>query len=156
MAIAKGKKFTVSEFQTWLDGIMEFQESGWSPSPEQWKAIYQKIQNLKEPPQNPRKVIVDDSSIETMVSEMSRYIPDLGNVDFESMNNVLNTILNQMRQNNQSPTTGGVPNNSTPPVRGEDLANIPLSELRKQRADIPSTRGTEEVILDSRVGDEFV
>lgn len=40
-------KLTVQEFQTWLEGIMEFQDSDWSPNKEQWVAIYDKIMNLK-------------------------------------------------------------------------------------------------------------
>lgn len=40
-------KLTVQEFQTWLQGIMEFQDSDWSPNPEQWNAIFDKIMNLK-------------------------------------------------------------------------------------------------------------
>lgn len=40
-------KLTIQEFQTWLEGIMEFQDSDWSPNKEQWVAIYEKIMNLK-------------------------------------------------------------------------------------------------------------
>jgi hypothetical protein len=40
-------KLSVQEFQTWLQGIMEFQDNDWSPNAEQWNAIYEKIMNLK-------------------------------------------------------------------------------------------------------------
>lgn len=40
-------RLSVQEFQTWLQGIMEFQSSDWSPNAEQWVAIYDKIMNLK-------------------------------------------------------------------------------------------------------------
>lgn len=43
------KKFTVAEFKTWLEGIMQFQNDDWSPNREQWDEIYSKIMNLKEP-----------------------------------------------------------------------------------------------------------
>jgi len=179
MPAPKGKKFTVSEFQTWLDGIMEFQESGWSPSPEQWKAIYQKIQNLKEPPQTPRKVSVDDSSIEEIVEEVTRVIPDISHVDFELLGNVLQAIFNQMRQGvtvaaaptqrNQNPTgpsimsgDHGDPDQNLappPPVQGDNLANMSLSELRKRQGQIPSGKpqgGQGQTAILDDVEDEFV
>lgn len=40
-------KLSIQEFQTWLQGIMEFQDDNWSPNIEQWNAIYDKIMNLK-------------------------------------------------------------------------------------------------------------
>lgn len=173
MPTPKGKKFTVSEFQTWLDGIMEFQESGWSPSPEQWKAIYQKIQNLKEPPQSPKKVTIDDSSIEEIVDEVSRVVPDLGGVDFDLLMNLVNAIANQMRQGATVPPQQQYPAGASgdnprsdqhstvqmrPPVQGDELANIPLSELRKQQGQLPSgsrPQGSQENIIED-VEDEFV
>lgn len=48
MSKAKSKpRLSVQEFQTWLQGIMEFQNDDWSPNPQQWSAIYDKIMNLK-------------------------------------------------------------------------------------------------------------
>lgn len=48
MSKAKSKpRLSVQEFQTWLQGIMEFQNDDWSPNPQQWNAIYDKIMNLK-------------------------------------------------------------------------------------------------------------
>lgn len=41
------QRLSVQEFQTWLQGIMEFQSSDWSPNAEQWAAIFEKIMNLK-------------------------------------------------------------------------------------------------------------
>jgi len=168
MSTPKGKKFTVSEFQTWLDGIMEFQESGWSPSAEQWKAIYQKIQNLKEPPQSPRTVKVDASSISEIVDGIAQTIPDIGHVDFELMTNVLNAIFSQIRQGanfgqmpHSTPTnTGGsgqnMPLQRPPPVQGDDLANIPLSKLREQQVQLTGKpQGNSNLVVDD-VKDEFV
>lgn len=69
MSKTKSKpRLSVQEFQTWLQGIMEFQSDDWSPNPEQWNAIYDKIMNLK----------TDDTVITTNVSAASlRKIEDL-------------------------------------------------------------------------------
>jgi len=160
MAI-KNKKFSVSEFQTWLDGIMEFQESGWSPTPEQWKSIYQKIQNLKEPVLTPRKVSIDDDSRSEMVDEILQSIPDISGVDFELMSNVLNAILNQMRQgatvtppqpHQQQPQQVN-PNTLAPTaaVPGNDLANLSLSELKRQQGhdNVNMGQSSDQRILES-------
>lgn len=48
MSKPKGKsRLNVQEFQTWLQGIMEFQSDEWAPNAQQWAAIYDKIMNLK-------------------------------------------------------------------------------------------------------------
>lgn len=177
MPTAKNKKFTVSEFQTWLDGIMEFQESGWSPSAEQWKAIYQKIQNLKEPPQSPRKVAIEEGSIEEIVEEVVRYIPDFSSVDFELMQNMVQTIVNSLRQGrpvavapsntetdpnstNHNPTPPQVSTNlePAPPVQGADLANLSLSQIKEQQGHAtPANQKPASKILEPGEGtDDFV
>lgn len=48
MAKKQKAKLTIKEFQTWLEGIMEFQSSDWSPNKEQWDSIYDRIMNLKQ------------------------------------------------------------------------------------------------------------
>lgn len=45
---ASAKQQTVAEFKAWLTGIMEFQPKDWCPDPMQWKAIQERISNLKE------------------------------------------------------------------------------------------------------------
>lgn len=69
MSKTKSKpRLSVQEFQTWLQGIMEFQSDDWSPNPEQWNAIYDKIMNLK----------TDETVMTTNVSAASlRKIEDL-------------------------------------------------------------------------------
>lgn len=42
------KQQTVAEFKAWLTGIMEFQPKDWCPNAAQWKAIQDRINNLKE------------------------------------------------------------------------------------------------------------
>lgn len=57
------KKFTVPEFKTWLEGIMQFQDDNWSPNRDQWDEIYEKIMNLKEPV-NKEKMSLTDSALD--------------------------------------------------------------------------------------------
>lgn len=42
------KQQTIKEFQSWLDGLLEFQEDSWTPTAAQWKTIKERIYNLKE------------------------------------------------------------------------------------------------------------
>lgn len=37
---------TISEFQSWLSGVVEFQAKDWTPNKQQWEAILNKINNL--------------------------------------------------------------------------------------------------------------
>lgn len=67
-------RLSVQEFQTWLQGIMEFQSPDWSPNAEQWAAIFDKIMNLK----------VEDSVSTSNISSLSlRKIEDLLNETLE-------------------------------------------------------------------------
>ena len=43
------KKYTLTEFQAWLEGVEELQPAGWSPDANQWKLIRDKISNIVEP-----------------------------------------------------------------------------------------------------------
>lgn len=43
----KQSSMTLVEFKSWLNGLMEFQDENWAPSPEQWRSIIDKIMNLK-------------------------------------------------------------------------------------------------------------
>lgn len=45
----KSKKQTLAEFQAFLQGIVEIQPDEWTPDATQWKMIYEKILNIKEP-----------------------------------------------------------------------------------------------------------
>lgn len=76
----KTAKLTIKEFQTWLEGIMEFQKPDWSPNNEQWSAIYDKIMNLKQeaststisaPSMNRIEEIVSESK-EDIINELAR------------------------------------------------------------------------------------
>lgn len=42
------KKYTLSEFKAWLDGIEEIQPATWSPDATQWKMIRDKINGIVE------------------------------------------------------------------------------------------------------------
>ena len=43
----KVEPMTVTEFQSYLKGIIEFSEEGWSPNKDQWDKIYEHIIKLK-------------------------------------------------------------------------------------------------------------
>lgn len=66
------KPQTVAEFKAWLTGIMEFQPKDWCPDAAQWKAIQDRISNLKEEsivnqqiPSPPYPVIIDNAQQST-------------------------------------------------------------------------------------------
>lgn len=39
-------EITIKDFQNWLDGVVEFQDEDWTPNPEQWEKILDKIGKL--------------------------------------------------------------------------------------------------------------
>lgn len=39
---------TISEFQSWLSGVVEFQPKDWTPNKQQWEAILNKINHLTD------------------------------------------------------------------------------------------------------------
>lgn len=41
-------KMSLQEFKSWLKGIMEFQDDSWTPRPEQWRSIVDKIMDLED------------------------------------------------------------------------------------------------------------
>lgn len=56
-------KLTIGEFKRWLEGVEEMQGNEWSPSPEQWKKIrakFDQVDNL--PVYDIVKKAVDDAS----------------------------------------------------------------------------------------------
>lgn len=43
-------KITIGEFKSWLQGIKDMLGEDWTPNPEQWKRICEKIEKLKDAP----------------------------------------------------------------------------------------------------------
>lgn len=41
---------TLSDFRSWLQGVEDMQEDGWTPSPVQWKKIRTKINDIESTP----------------------------------------------------------------------------------------------------------
>lgn len=41
------KKVTYSEFLSWLEGVESMQEEGWTPNPQQWQTIREKLDTVK-------------------------------------------------------------------------------------------------------------
>lgn len=48
MAKKKKGSNTLEMFKAWLSGVEEMQGPDWTPSPEQWKKIRDKIENIEE------------------------------------------------------------------------------------------------------------
>jgi hypothetical protein len=132
----KKKKFTVPEFKTWLEGIMQFQNKDWSPTREQWDEIYDKIMNLKEPV-NKTKIDLTDSSLDEINAIIYENLQELNN----QMRQVQNVSAFQPQNTGQQPYPqqpqqphqpgGHAPVNPAPPSGGNGLENVPLSELKK-------------------------
>jgi len=92
-------KLSVQEFQTWLQGIMEFQSADWSPNAEQWAAIFDKIMNLKS----------DDTVTTTNISAVSiRKIEDMLENKLRNFNNAPQVAehYDQRPPRSQQPTPG--------------------------------------------------
>lgn len=129
------KKFTVPEFKTWLEGIMQFQNDDWSPNREQWDEIYEKIMNLKEPV-NKEKIGLNDSALD-----------DINDIVHERNESVLNRldqlghlVSSRMQGASQNPNLSSMgapvpPENQQAlqqPVPAGGLENKSLSELKKE------------------------
>lgn len=50
MANNTEKTISVREFRMWLQGVEEMQDDGWTPSPQQWKRIREKVDNIADVP----------------------------------------------------------------------------------------------------------
>ena len=50
---SRKKKISLTEFKAWLEGVEELHPADWSPTPEQWKLIRDKIQCIVEPDPEP-------------------------------------------------------------------------------------------------------
>jgi len=124
MAKRAKKKFTVPEFKTWLDGIMQFQDDDWSPNREQWEEIYAKIMDLKEPV-NKEKMGLTDASLD-----------EVNGIVYDQVREALATFnpskLAPPAQPQADPWQNPYPNPQPPPSNPNDLANKGLSELHKK------------------------
>lgn len=99
MSKSKSKqRLSVQEFQTWLQGIMEFQSPEWSPNAEQWAAIFDKIMNLK-----------NEDSVST------------SNISAASLRKIEECIEDKLRNFNFAPSVGGQNNLSTQAHRPRGL-----------------------------------
>lgn len=134
----KKKKFTVPEFKTWLEGIMQFQKDDWSPTREQWDEIYDKIMNLKEPV-NKEKTTLNDSSLDEIHQIVYNDVNDI-------MSRTMTQMQNQMMQQQHmhpvpqqnDPNFGfntGQANPAPTNTAGEELANKSFKELQKEYED---------------------
>lgn len=130
----KKKKFTVPEFKTWLEGIMQFQDSDWSPNREQWDEIYQKIMDLKEPV-NREKMGLNDPALDE-IAEIVRYNVDEGLKHFAPrMAHSHNPAPHNPAPHNSA---GGEPDpwrnigNNGPAPAPSGIENKSLSELREE------------------------
>lgn len=51
--MSKEKKLSVSDFKNWLEGVLDFQEEGWTPNLDQWNKILEKVEELDDTPPAP-------------------------------------------------------------------------------------------------------
>jgi hypothetical protein len=123
----KKKKFTVPEFKTWLEGIMQFQDDDWSPTREQWDEIYDKIMNLKEPV-NKEKVGLNEPTLDEINDIVYNNLIELKNsMNNQPINHGVNSPQGMDQNFPQSP-----PQFNPPPAEGNELANKSLSEIRQE------------------------
>lgn len=151
----KSKKFTVPEFKTWLEGIMQFQNPEWSPNREQWEEIYSKIMDLKEPVTK-EKMSLNQSTMDEINDIVYFHISD-------TLMNKMGNVMAQQRQPQPSilqpqpqlqPQPNMYQNPQQPPTQpnnADDLANTSLSELKKRQEDAAS--GVTRHKLPDRVDD---
>lgn len=135
-------KITINEFQTWLEGIMEFQDDDWSPNNEQWNAIYERIMNLKDATNN--SVNISKQSINEIVNETRS----------EIYNNIIAENNKQTR-----PPSANTPHQATPKKPNGELFNSTTAsdnELNDEEMEIISAdefpQLTQEEI-DRRIAD---
>lgn len=65
---------TITELQTWLSGVMEFQDDGWHPNKDQWLAIYGRIMGLRE--EQPRASNLTKSTMTELEEMLENIIQD--------------------------------------------------------------------------------
>lgn len=129
MSKTKSKpRLSVQEFQTWLQGIMEFQSDDWSPNPEQWNAIYEKIMNLK----------MDDSVSTSNVSAASlrkiedlleEHLRDFKNASVAAGDHYRNPSPQPPRMQPAQPTGGGILDDPQPEPTQPSGGIMPGQEL---------------------------
>lgn len=54
--MSEQKKLSVSDFKNWLEGVLDFQEEGWTPNLDQWNKILEKVAELDDTPVAPKAV----------------------------------------------------------------------------------------------------
>ena len=127
-------KLTVQEFQTWLQGIMEFQSPDWSPNKEQWEAIYDKIMNLKA---ESTTVNLSASSVRDIVDAVSEEMPNFNNPP--ASNPYYNQPHGEPRILEEKPIeefgAGGQAHNNAQPMEvipAEELPNLSQEEIQRR------------------------
>lgn len=148
------KKFTVPEFKTWLDGIMQFQDKEWSPTREQWEEIYEQIMNLKEPV-NKEKMSLTDTALD-----------EINGIVYDNMREMMaNMPRPHMAPPPQHPQpqpqdADGQPAPQMIPPSGDGnaLANKSLSELRREAEEKHNAVGGEKLpdVMDGSIPNDYV
>jgi len=132
------KKLTIPEFKTWLEGLMTLKDEDWSPSPDEWKIICDKLENLKEVKEPDS---FDDSRIIAMLESISKRLSVLSRLegaDFDYLANLLRAALSSSGSIASGPAVNTPP---PPPVdtvlapNGKKLEDLSLSELRAMTKD---------------------
>jgi len=139
-------KLTIKEFQTWLEGIMEFQSDDWSPNKEQWNAIYDRIMNLK---QESGSVILSAQSMNQLdekFEEVKEFINDRGQMHSQNFNNPQHEsrkmyepsqpegqlFRDDPEQHTHQNVGGGVPNNPIEVISAEEFPQLTPEQLEEK------------------------
>lgn len=123
-------KLTVQEFQTWLEGIMEFQDSDWSPNKEQWIAIYDKIMNLKVETGN--TVNLSANSMKEIVDNINSLRGDLENFRRASPQYAPPTIMEERDPRSLAGGSGEAQIIPQAPVEQEIISQEELNTLTRE------------------------
>lgn len=138
------KKYTLTEFKAWLEGIEEIQPNDWHPDPAQWKMIRERIGGIVEPP--PPKPVPVPAPAATLppagMQHEPRPAPRPGQIVLEP--SALNTVTGDVQP---SGAAGGPQPDITPAAKAALQGKLP-----KEIATDPN-QGSKTANIDTSQGD---
>lgn len=134
---AQKKKVTITEFQKWIEGIVEFQPEDWRPSDEQWATILEKINNLtneKDNESEKKQVTID--SLKEQVDNLKEVIESISRASSSRHTRDYGEPLPENRPEMYQPYNVG---EDEMPVSGDDFGGIRKS---------PETLAAEKAVAE--------
>lgn len=131
---------SLTEFKSWLNGLMEFQDDTWAPTPDQWRAIVDKIMKLKDH--------------EPIKNESSRYATDGGSYK-ENNNTVTQSAAQSAPQTQRSVMSrfGQVdPSNDVPAAAPSTAPRVDLTKAVPFGVPLGSAAPAKTLDIDSSKG----